>query len=245
MMWNWLVSALAQGTTIVLFDGSPSHPSLDTLWRLVDRLEITHFGTSARFLHACKAACARAAAPGRIHSALRTMLSTGIAAVGGGVRWMYDAVKSDVHLASISGGTDIVGCFMLGVPTEPVHAGQIQAAGLGVDLAAFDETGASVIGSPGELVCRTPLPSMPFALLNDDGFERYRDAYLRALPGVWHHGDLIEITPERGIIVYGRATRRSTPEVSESARRRSTGRSSSSPRSWTRWRSGAARATTR
>ena len=204
MMWNWLVSALAQGTTIVLFDGSPSHPALDTLWRLVDRLEITHFGTSARFLHACKADSLE---PRRLaaFTRLRTILSTGSPLSAAAFRWIYDAVKSDVHLASISGGTDIVGCFMLGVPTEPVHAGQIQAAGLGVDLAAFDETGASVTGRPGELVCRTPLPSMPLHFVNDDGFERYRAAYLERFPGVWHHGDLIEVTAERGIIVYGRS----------------------------------------
>ena len=205
MMWNWLVSALAQGTTIVLFDGSPSHPTLDTLWRLVDRLEVTHFGTSARFLHACKADSLE---PRRLaaFTRLRTILSTGSPLSAAAFRWIYEAVKSDVHLASISGGTDIVGCFMLGVPTEPVHAGQIQAAGLGVDLAAFDETGASVTGRPGELVCRTPLPSMPSALRGTMiGFERYRAAYLERFPGVWHHGDLIEVTPERGIIVYGRS----------------------------------------
>ena len=204
MMWNWMVSALAQGTTIVLFDGSPSHPSLETLWRLVDTLGVTHFGTSARFLHACKAAALepRHLAP---MSTLRTIFSTGSPLSAAGFSWVYGAVAADVHLASISGGTDIVGCFMLGVPTEPVYAGQIQAPGLAVDLAALDESGQPVLGRPGELVCRQPLPSMPLRFWNDEADERYQDAYFRKYPGVWHHGDLIEITPERGIIVFGRS----------------------------------------
>jgi acetoacetyl-CoA synthetase len=204
MMWNWLVSALASGVTIVLFEGSPSHPTLETLWRLVDRLAVTHFGTSARFLHACKAA---ALEPARLAALphLRTLLSTGSPLSTAAFAWVYEHVKRDLHLASISGGTDIVGCFMLGVPTEPVFAGQIQAPGLGVDLAAFDDEGGPLVGRPGELVCRQPLPSMPLRFWHDESFERYRDTYLRRFPGVWHHGDLIEITAERGIVVYGRS----------------------------------------
>jgi acetoacetyl-CoA synthetase len=204
MMWNWLVSALAQGAAIVLFDGSPAHPSLEPFWRMVDCLGITHFGTSARFIHGCKAAKLSPRSFAAFDS-LRAVLSTGSPLSAAGFEWVYAAVRTDVHLASISGGTDIVGCFMLGVPTEPVYAGQIQAPGLGVDLAAFDSAGRPVLGDPGELVCRTPLPSMPLRFWNDPDDARYRDAYFSVFPNVWRHGDLIEITPERGIIVYGRS----------------------------------------
>ncbi|MPY90900.1 MAG: acetoacetate--CoA ligase [Luteitalea sp.] len=204
MMWNWLVSGLAQGATIVLFDGSPSYPSLEVLWRLADRIGITHFGTSARFIHACKAARLRPADFAGLDS-LRAVLSTGSPLSASGFEWVYDAVKRDIHLSSISGGTDIVGCFMLGVPTEPVYAGQIQAAGLGIDLACYDDDGRPVVGRPGELVCRQPSPSMPLMFWNDPNFVRYRAAYFEHFPGVWRHGDLIEITREKGIIVYGRS----------------------------------------
>jgi acetoacetyl-CoA synthetase len=204
MMWNWLVSVLAQGATIVLFEGSPSHPSLESIWRVVDRLGVTHFGTSARFIHACKAV-GLAPRTFAAFTSLRALLSTGSPLSASGFQWVYEAVASDVHLASISGGTDIVGCFMLGVPTEPVYAGQIQGPALGVDLAAFDGNGAPVVGQPGELVCRQPLPSMPLAFWNDPDGARYHDAYFSVYPGVWRHGDLIEITPQRGIIVYGRS----------------------------------------
>ncbi len=136
---------------------------------------------------------------------LRTVFSTGSPLARTGFEWIYRDVKADVHLASISGGTDIVGCFMLGVPTEPVYAGEIQAPGLGVDLAAFDEDGAPVSGKPGELVCRQPLPSMPLRFWGDADGARYHGAYFERFPGVWRHGDLIEITERRGIVVYGRS----------------------------------------
>jgi acetoacetyl-CoA synthetase len=204
MMWNWLISALAEGATIVLFDGSPSYPTLDVLWAAVDRLGVTHFGTSARFIHGCKAA---GSTPGRDHAltAMRTVFSTGSPLARGGFEWIYRDVKADVHLASISGGTDIVGCFMSGVPTEPVYAGEIQAAGLGVDLAAFDDDGHPVVERPGELVCRQPLPSMPLGFWGDADGARYRAAYFSRYPGVWYHGDLIEITARHGVVVYGRS----------------------------------------
>ncbi|MPZ16629.1 MAG: acetoacetate--CoA ligase [Luteitalea sp.] len=204
MMWNWLVSALAQGATIVLFEGSPSYPSLEPLWRLADRIGITHFGTSARYIHACKAAELRPAGVARLDT-VRTVLSTGSPLSTSGFEWVYEAVKRDVHLASVSGGTDIVGCFMLGVPTEPVYAGQIQGPALAIDLACYDEAGRPVVGQPGELVCRQPSPSMPLMFWNDPSFARYRAAYFERFPGVWRHGDLIEMTGENGIIVYGRS----------------------------------------
>ena len=204
MMWNWLVSVLAQGAAAVLYEGHPGHPDLSALWRLADELGITLFGTSARYLHALDAHGAR---PGGEHdlSALRTITSTGSPLSPAGFRYVYDYVKGDVHLASIAGGTDIVGCFMLGVPTLPVFAGQIQRPALGVDLAAYDEAGESVRGMPGELVCRKPLPSMPVSFWNDPDGSRYRDSYFDRYPGVWRHGDLIEVAPEGGIIVYGRS----------------------------------------
>ena len=201
MMWNWLVSVLAQGATIVLYEGSPAHPDMGALWRLAARLNVTHFGTSARFIHGCKTAGAQVPELPK----LRTVMSTGSPLSPAGFRWIYEAVKSDVHLASISGGTDIVSCFMLGVPTLPVYAGQIQGPGLGVDLSAYDEAGEPAHGKPGELVCRKPLPSMPLSFLNDPDFGRYKAAYLDTYPGVWHHGDLIEMTDEGGVIVYGRS----------------------------------------
>ncbi len=204
MMWNWLASALAQAATVVLYDGSPAHPDLGALWRLAERLGITLFGTSARFIHTLQGQGVR---PGRSVDlrALRTVASTGSPLSPSGFEYVYQHVKRDVHLASISGGTDIVSCFMLGVPTLPVYAGQIQRPGLGVDLSVFDEGGREVRDVPGELVCRQPLPSMPLRFLNDPDFERYRDAYFARFPGVWRHGDRVERTPEGGIVAHGRS----------------------------------------
>ncbi len=204
MMWNWLVSALAQAATVVLYDGSPAHPDPGTLWRLAERLNVTLFGTSARFLHTLQAQGVRPKENVDL-SALRTVASTGSPLSPSGFAYVYEHVKPDVHLASISGGTDIVSCFMLGVPTLPVYAGQIQRPGLGVDLAVYDEAGHEVPDGPGELVCRQPLPSMPLAFLQDPDFERYTGAYFATYPGVWRHGDLVERTPEGGIVAHGRS----------------------------------------
>ena len=203
MMWNWLVSALAQGATVVLYDGSPVWPDDLALFRVLERERVTFFGTGARYLHGLEAAGVR---PGEAVdlAALRTIASTGSPLAPSGFRYVHDHVKADVHLASISGGTDIVGCFMLGVPTLPVYDGQIQRPGLGVDLAVYDDEGREVASGPGELVCRSPLPSMPLGFWGDDG-TRYRAAYFERFPGVWWHGDLIERTPEGGVIVYGRS----------------------------------------
>jgi len=204
MMWNWLVSALAQGASVVLYDGSPAHPDLGALWRLVDRLGVTLFGTSARFIHTLQAHGWEPPAEMEL-GGLRTIASTGSPLSPSGFRYVYGSVAPDVHLASISGGTDIVSCFMLGVPTLPVVAGQIQRAGLGVDLAVFDDAGNPIEGEPGELVCRQPLPSMPLAFLGDADGRRYREAYFSVYPGMWRHGDRIARTPEGGIVVYGRS----------------------------------------
>jgi acetoacetyl-CoA synthetase len=204
MMWNWLVSGLAQGASIVLFDGSPSYPSLDILWQHAARLGFTFFGTSARFIHSCQA---QSMVPKDLAdlSTLRTIASTGSPLSPAGFAWVYEAVKADLHLASISGGTDIVGCFMLGNPELPVYSGQIQSPALGVDLVSYSDDAEPRLGEPGELVCRQPLPSMPLMFWNDPNGTRYVDAYFGHFAGVWRHGDLIEITPQQGIVVYGRS----------------------------------------
>ena len=204
MMWNWLVSALAQGAAVVQYEGSPGYPDLGVLWRMAEKYGVTFFGTSARYLHTLQGA---SVAPRTFAdlSALRTLASTGSPLAPSGFEYVYEKIKEDVHLASISGGTDIVGCFMLGVPVEPVYVGQIQGPALGVDLVALSETGASVVGEPGELVCRQPLPSLPLKFWNDPDFTRYLGAYFEKYPGLWRHGDLIEITRQGGVVVYGRS----------------------------------------
>jgi acetoacetyl-CoA synthetase len=205
MMWNWIVSALAQGATLVLYDGSPAVPDALALWRVAERERVTLFGTGARYLHGLAAA---GVAPGEAVdlSALRTVASTGSPLAPSGFAFVYERAKADVHLASISGGTDIVGCFALGVPTLPVFDGQLQRPGLGVDLAVYDDGGRPLpAGVQGELVCRAPLPSMPLGFWGDERGERYHAAYFERFDGVWHHGDLIERTPEGGVIVHGRS----------------------------------------
>lgn len=204
MMWNWLVAALAQGAAVVQYEGSPGYPDLGALWRMAEKHGVTFFGTSARYLQTLQGAGVEPQTLADL-SALRTVASTGSPLAPSGFEYVYDKIKEDVHLASISGGTDIVGCFMLGVPVELVYVGQIQGPALGVDLVALSETGESVVGEPGELVCRQPLPSMPLKFWNDPDFTRYLSAYFEKYPGLWRHGDLIEMTPQGGVVVYGRS----------------------------------------
>ncbi len=204
MMWNWLASVLAQGATLVQFEGSPAHPDLEVLWKLAEKHGVSFFGASARYLHSLQSEGLEPKAR-RDLSQLRTLASTGSPLSSAGFRYVYDAIKDDLHLASISGGTDIVGCFMLGVPTRPVYLGQIQGPALGVDLAALGENGQPVLGEPGELVCRNPVPSMPLKFWNDPDFEHYLSAYFDLYPGLWRHGDLIELTLQGGVVVYGRS----------------------------------------
>ncbi len=204
MMWNWLVSGLAQGATLVLYDGSPTYPDVGRLFRLAEETQITAFGTSPKFLGACRQAGLR---PGKSHnlSAMRTILSTGAPLEPELFDWVYERVKSDVHLASISGGTDIMGCFMLGNPFQAVHRGEIQGAALGVDLASYDESGRPRRKFKGELVCRQPFPSMPIGLWGDPDGRKYRETYFDRFPGVWRHGDFVEINGRGGVIVHGRS----------------------------------------
>ena len=204
MMWNWLVSALASGATVVLYDGSPSHPDLGTLWRLAETTGITHFGTSPKFL----AGNANAGLVPREEadlSTIRWLGSTGAPLNPEQFDWVYEHVGDDLQLASVSGGTDIIGCFAAGVPTLPVRRGELQARGLGMAVECWNDAGEPVIGEQGELVCTAPFPSMPIRFWDDPDGERYRAAYFEEWPGVWTHGDYIEIRPHGGVVITGRS----------------------------------------
>ncbi len=206
MMWNWQLSALSLGVTLYLYDGNPGYPDVPALWRIVEALGVTHFGTSGRYIESCMKQ-QPAVQPGSLGSMakLRTVLYTGSPLSPSGYRWIYETVRSDVHLAGICGGTDIISCFMLGNPNLPVIAGEMQCKGLGVDVVAFDEDGHPVRGEPGELVCRQPLPCMPQRFLNDADGSRYYHAYFDVYRGLWRHGDYVEFTPNGGALVYGRS----------------------------------------
>jgi acetoacetyl-CoA synthetase len=203
MMWNWIVSGLACRATVVLIDGSPAVPDLERLWHLVDRAGITHFGTSPKYLASCEAAGVRPRDVADLGS-LRAVMSTGAPLHARQFEWVYDAVHPDVQLASISGGTDLVSLFAGGVPTLPVRSGELQARTLGMAVEAWKD-GRPVVDEPGELVCTRPFVSMPLGFWGDDDGTRYRDAYFADNPGVWTHGDLIEIRPEGGVIISGRS----------------------------------------
>jgi acetoacetyl-CoA synthetase len=204
MMWNWLVSSLGVGATVVLYEGSPFAPDNRHLWRVTETLGINIFGTSPKFLSACQKAGLE---PMRQHdlSSLRTMLSTGAPLTVENFDWVYRNVGRDLQLASICGGTDIISCFMLGNPILPVYAGEIQSIGLGMDVQAWNEHGQPVVGEKGELVCCSPFPSQPTGFWNDEDGEKYRSAYFDHFPGVWRHGDFVEITEHGGVIVFGRS----------------------------------------
>ena len=205
MMWNWLVTALASGAAIVLYDGSPMPPAEPgVLWRMAAEERVTVFGTSAKFIAGCENA---GLTPGRDHdlSAVHTILSTGSPLAEHGFDYVMRDVNPGVHLASISGGTDLVSSFMLGNPLTPVWRGELQGAGLGMAVEIFDDQGKPLRGEPGELVCTRPFPSMPVAFWNDPDGSKYRDAYFTFFPGVWRHGDWVERTSRDGFVVYGRS----------------------------------------
>ena len=203
MMWNWLVSGLGCGATLILWDGSPFHPDPGVLWRIAETENVTHFGTSAKYLDACK--------KGDLHPAdaglgnLRALFSTGSPLLPETFGYVYDHVKRDLQVASISGGTDIVSCFVLGYPTLPVRAGEIQGPGLGLAVDVWNDAGLPIRGEKGELVCTKPFPCMPVAFWNDPDGSRYRAAYFERFPGIWHHGDYAEITDSGGIVIHGRS----------------------------------------
>jgi acetoacetyl-CoA synthetase len=204
MMWNWLVSSLAVGVKTVLYDGSPLFPTPDILWKMVDREGITIFGTSAKYLALLEKSGAE---PRKNHdlSKVKAILSTGSPLAHHSFDYVYKKIKADVHLASISGGSDIISCFVLGNPILPVYRGEIQTPGLGMAVDVFDDRGRPVRLIPGELVCTRPFPSMPIAFWDDPDGSRYRAAYFDQFPGVWRHGDWAEITRHRGYIIYGRS----------------------------------------
>jgi len=204
MMWNWLVSALASEATILLYDGSPFHPDGRVLFDFADATDMTLFGTSAKYIGAVEKAGLAPMASHRLAS-LRTMTSTGSPLPPESFDFVYRSIKADLHLASISGGTDIVSCFVGGNPNGPVWRGEIQVRGLGMDVHVFDDEGRSVRGQPGELVCVRPFPSMPLGFWKDEGDHKYRAAYFERFPGVWCHGDWAEITEHDGIVIHGRS----------------------------------------
>ncbi|MEP6680105.1 MAG: acetoacetate--CoA ligase [Chloroflexota bacterium] len=204
MMWNYLVSGLLVGSTIVLYDGSPAHPDLSTLWRLADETAITYFGTSAPFLMACRQADLKPATDFDL-SRLRGVGSTGAPLPAEGFRWVYQAVGSDLQLQSVSGGTDVCTAFVGASPLVPVWSGEISCRHLGCRVEAFDASGRSVIGEQGELVLTAPMPSMPVAFWNDPDGERYRAAYFSEYSGVWRHGDWITITERGSCVISGRS----------------------------------------
>ncbi len=204
MMWNWLVSNLAIGAAIVLYDGSPFEPNANAMWDMVDELGITHFGTSAKYIDACKQ---KELSPIKTHSleSMRTIFSTGSPLVEESFDYVYNHIKKQVQLASISGGTDIISCFAGGNPTLPVYRGELQSISLGMDVAAYNPEGNSIKNEKGELVCRKAFPSMPIHFWNDPNGEKYHEAYFDVLPGIWYHGDYIEINDHGGVQIFGRS----------------------------------------
>ncbi|HEY6357139.1 MAG TPA: acetoacetate--CoA ligase, partial [Vicinamibacterales bacterium] len=204
MMWNWLVTVLASGATVVLYDGSPFHPRVSRLFEVVDRLQVTLFGTSAKFLDAVRKAGYRPIEHHQFDS-LRTITSTGSPLLPESFDFVYASVKQDVHLASISGGTDIVSCFVGGNPAAPVWRGEIQSRILAMDVDVFDSDGRSLALEAGELVCKSPFPSMPVGFWNDPDGAKYRAAYFARFPGVWCHGDWMRFTEHDGAVIFGRS----------------------------------------
>jgi acetoacetyl-CoA synthetase len=204
MMWNWLLSTLASNAAIVLYDGSPMHPDGRRLFDFAARAGVTMFGTSAKFIESIRKAGLQPHRTCDLGS-LRTINSTGSPLAPESFDYVYDAIKPDVHLASISGGTDIVGCFVGGNPNGPVWRGEIQAPGLGMDVRVFDNAGHRVADAAGELVCATAFPSMPVGFWNDPDGAKYRAAYFDRFPWVWHHGDWIRPTRHGGFFIQGRS----------------------------------------
>ena len=204
MMWNWLVCSLGVGAKLVLYDGNPFHPDPGALWKMAQDEKITVFGTSAGYISALMNTDVR---PRETYdlSALKVILSTGSPLSVEGFEFVYSEVKEDLQLSSISGGSDINGCFALGNPMGPVHAGELQCRGLGMKIEAFDEDGKSVVNRQGELVCTAASPPMPIYFWDDPNYEKYKAAYFDVYPNVWRHGDFIEIRDNGGVVIYGRS----------------------------------------
>jgi len=211
MMWNWFVSSLAIGATLVLYDGNPFYPGPDALLRMADELDITLFGTSAKYIASLEDA---GVVPKKISDfpKLKVITSTGSPLTEESFKYIYRDWKKDVQLSSIAGGTDIVSCFILGNPTLPVHIGEIQCKGLGMDVDCFDDNGNSLIGEQGELVCKSAFPSMPIYFLNDPDNKKYQSAYFDIFPNIWWHGDYIQISEHGGITMLGRSDATLNPQ---------------------------------
>ncbi len=204
MMWNWLASGLASGATLLLYDGSPFVANGHILWRYAESEAVTHFGTSAKYIDALSKAGVKPR-DGYGLGSLRAVLSTGSPLAPESFDYVYAQIKTDVQLSSISGGTDILSCFVLGNPILPVHRGEIQCRGLGMAVEVWDDRGQPVRGRKGELVCSRPFPSMPLGFWNDPTGERYRAAYFERFPGAWCQGDYCELTEDDGFVIYGRS----------------------------------------
>ena len=204
MMWNWLVTCLGSGATLLLYDGSPFYPSNRILWDYAAEEGCTHFGTSAKYIDALKKSGLEPRTSHKLDT-VRVVLSTGSPLAPESFDYVYEHIKPDVHLASISGGTDIVGCFVLGIPTEPVWRGEIQGPGLGMAVDVFDDEGKPLRRGKGELVCVRPFPSMPICFWNDPDGQKYTGAYFSRFENVWHHGDFAEWTEHGGMIIHGRS----------------------------------------
>jgi len=204
MMWNWLVSALASEAALVLYDGSPFYPDGEVLWRYADDIDMTLFGTSAKYLDAMKNAKLRPMDKFDL-SALRTLASTGSVLAPESFDYVYDSIKQDICLASVSGGTDIVSCFVLGCPLLPVYRGEIQCRGLGMAIDVFDDDGNSMKDEKGELVCTQTFPCQPVYFWGDADGQKYHNAYFARFENIWHHGDYVRLTGRNGIVIYGRS----------------------------------------
>ena len=204
MMWNWLTCSLSVGATLVLFDGNPFHPGADALWKMAQEEKITVFGTSAGYIEALKNAGVR---PGWQYdlSSLKSILSTGSPLSDENFEFVYREIKQDLQLASISGGSDLNGCFALGNPMGPVYIGELQCRGLGMNVHAYNDDGKPVVGKQAELVCAAPFPSMPIAFWGDDDGLKYHSAYFDEFPGIWTHGDFVMVTEQGGLIMFGRS----------------------------------------
>ena len=213
MMWNWQVSALSVGATVVCYEGSPALPSLERLWRELAEHQVQVFGTSPKFLQSCEDA--KILCPSQQLGCLKTILSTGSPLMPQHYRWVYESQRLDVHLASICGGTDIIGCFILGNPLTPVRVGEIQGAGLGMAVEAWNQDGVPVYQEKAEMVCTRPFPSMPVGFWNDPDNRIYEGSYFQFFdvqPKIWRHGDFIEMMPSGGVVVHGRSDATLNPQ---------------------------------
>lgn len=210
-MWNWLVSNLAIGATLALYDGSPFYPDSNAMWAMAEELGITVFGTSAKFIAASEAAGNKPIQTNDL-SKTRLILSTGSPLMEENFDYVYSAVKKDVQLASISGGTDIISCFAGGSPMLPVYRGELQYSGLAMDVDAFDTHGNSTRNEKGELVCKKAFPSMPIYFWNDPDRQKYHNAYFDQYENIWYHGDYIEINDHGGVKIYGRSDATLNPQ---------------------------------